>query len=1058
MRRLLICLALGIGFPHAFSQCVSLILDSPLVSDRYQDAVQSEKHVILANPHGLVFKNLSDLSQNPLHVEPIPGIVGDIFMRGNRLYVTAKNEGLFIYEYRPGQEFPVQAEFYAIENLRSTAIHDNYLFADVNDGLIFYKLGRFGQLKVIEKRAMSIAKLAVSDRFLFVLSKTRQLRVFGYGENGFQDNGQNLLLDGDTEFYDMDVHEELLILDSFSGIKWLEFSDDGRVANHGYIYNNPKRNIVLDSTLSEGYLALRFADRLELFTITANRGLNPVGTLQQSFFENGIIEIVISRDNLYLLNNGTQSREWSLRAYHMAGSGLEAFATLEANFEELTAASAIGDLLYLGSNRKIYLVDDVNNFKPFKLQTTAMTLAGDITHMIASEDALLVSNPLPRTPYSEIHIYQAGTQGELNEVFYKRVEGNVTAVHQAQNQWVFVQKFRSTQGDHFNASIVKPDAAGNFHISSSIERTVAFDSPSPFSDIQMSDLGLVYFQGSGIRVHPDTDQLGFFYTLNAPDLGEIVHLFVAEGLFWIETETGLELYKAEDNQSLTKIGVYPHWHNLLQLPNQLILAQSRFNRIPSRYYLLKREEEDLIRANVAFSTSTEPIFISQIEEDLLVAEKTSLNLYQFLCPNQDTFYILPFTPLLELELATDLDERDVVTMTIFNSENQIIGMQELNADLIDAFNGKLIREWLFDFNSLEDPNSIILFGSKPLAPVISGTHPASPESRFAYAVPPWGENDLYVPHIPKNFTLWSTDLYIRNFDESSQPLILLQSAGGDAFLKDLDSGETTVIPIEAESFPTPTPWIKITAANLETFLSGFSLMRNARNRQVAAVPLVSNLSDLLVVPYLAGFDNPSGWTGLVLANPNNSPVNVRVIGYGSEGAIVHDQTILIPASDSLVVNAEAWLEENSPIRTIQWLALAAEFPIMGIVLYGDFSVPKMAGLPLSSESGNSLMFSGLRNKDEWRSSLVVTNLEVLPTLLHFKAYDGRGRVVATSSHQLLGKKNVEFSMAALFPDQPENIASIQSIRLESQANLTGFTLRKMEGYPSLEAIRAVIEE
>ncbi len=104
-----------------------------------------------------------------------------------------------------------------------------------------------------------------------------------------------------------------------------------------------------------------------------------------------------------------------------------------------------------------------------------------------------------------------------------------------------------------------------------------------------------------------------------------------------------------------------------------------------------------------------------------------------------------------------------------------------------------------------------------------------------------------------------------------------------------------------------TGWIEITSNNVLSGLcfTGLNLM--------ADIPFVSDLSTTLMIPHVA--QNPDWDTSVMVCNPNNSPVSLRLVYFSKEG---HAQTFDPPA---IVASGSAVYELGN--------AFAAALPIRG---------------------------------------------------------------------------------------------------------------------------------
>lgn len=1051
LRNLIILATITWGI-QLFSQCTPVFTDTPSISDRYVDAVQYRNQLVLANAHGLTIKDLARPEGDPLAVLPVPGEVTEIFMNGNRLFVTAQQAGLYAFTYQEGVEFPVQTAYYPIPNLKSAAVNGHHVFADVEFELVHYII-EDDELKEASRLNINPTKIIANEDLVLVHSSDSTLTAVPYSESGLS-IGRKLTVDGNSTFYDIHYNGDLVVLDALNGVKWLKLSDRGVILEQGFFFNNKEDDgVVFGSDISGDRLFIRFEDKLGLYIVNNQRQLTRTDTLNVPFSEIGSTRLIPGETDFHMLNLADYQREWSVEGYHITGGRASLTARVGAQFDELVGAVILSGQIYLATSRSLFIVRDTDDIRDFDSLTLARQFDGPIMDIAGSETYLFVATALAGSGQSRLDVFNVGDSGALLPAYSQLFSGQITGLTEYGGHAAFVQFTRTSQGDNYQPQVIVNDK-GVFR-SQALGSEVPLAKQNLYKDLQVSELGLTYHNNETIRVYSDITNLSQSFAFEPLSGEPVVNLVSHEGLLWIETASGLSIQEP-NNRRADRVGFYPNWHNLDYLANKRVIVQNRMDRIPSHFHLLSLDENGGAFAQLSFSTSTRPVLITAYRDEVFLAEKTALNFFRFNCPDQENFYVLPFSENFELEISSLIDETDIVTMKIYNEANEVIGTQKLNRDTIDAHNGKLIGEWLIDFNSLETPAAISLNSSKTLAPVISGGGDEV-SGRFAYRAPALSGGAYYVPHVPRNLSVWSTDLYIRTVDEEDTAVFAMRDAAGDVVTRETPAGHTELVPIVENTFNTSgTPWVAL-SGELGTYLSGFSVMRTTGSNQAAAVPFIQELSDFLIIPYLAGAHREGDWTGMVLANPHDQTIPVRLVGYNDQGEILVDRTEDIEPSSSMVTLAETWLKDFVRGDQVRWMAAFPQKPIMGMLLYGNQDA--FAGLPMTSRCGEQLLFSGIRSNSEWWSSVVITNMEAEETPVTIEAYDGFGNMVQTAEFTLSPKQTLRSDVQELFPGLTlKNRAGVQTLRVKNDHNLSGFIFRGKRNKATLEAVSALVLE
>lgn len=1033
--------------PSLLGQCISLKSASFLVSDRYTSVTEYNNYLVLVNEFGLIYRDLANPGAAPIYQESVPGEITHVFTKDDLLYLIARNEGLYVYDLPESSAFPQKRAFYSVPGLQTAYVEGNRLFAALTDKVALFRLEGKDDTVLLDTWEGTQNRILASGNLLILHQENGPVTLLPFTSSDFGSSAKRLSLDGVDIFYGIYQQDDMLLVDSPSGIQWVRFNNDASVASNGYIYNNANSDIVQGLASNENMLTLRFSDRIDVRKRDLTGQWVSAGSIPLSFTQLGFSKLFLVANRIHLLNTNPRNRNWSLRSYTVDASTSQ-YGEVAANFGDIIGAATLGQRLFVATEGRVFEVtqtgQDAGSLRlVFELGEPLVNFSGTESHLVATTIA-------DDTTSSRITWLEPFGTDQLQAIHEEQFTGAVETISSYGNQVAVLQHFRKTDGEHYLIHVVTPSSNG-FWQNRQVEEIFPFQTPNPFRDLQLSDLGISHHDGNTITVRANIDQLRITQTYQPEIESPILKLASKSSHFWIETAQGLQVVMP-GNGTLDLKSKYDHWFNLLNR-NNFLLAQSSKDRLPSRFHLLQLEDSGIVQSQVAFSLSGDPLLVDPNQTSIVTIEKNAFNQFEMNCPPQNFNYLIPFAAGLEMEINTLGNEGDLITLSIFKEDGDIIGVQSLTPELLRQFNGSLLMEWLFDFNRDEAPFSFVLSSSRPLNPIISGFATAALSSRFAYTVPPWGTSELLVPHIPQNQAVWNTELFIRNFNESDDTSIVLSSPNGNSGLRPINNGGTQIINVSEDAITSAAPWAKIQSLNLDTRLSGFSLYQDAFHQQAASVPMSSTGSDFLILPNLIGTTRQGWWTGLVLANTNPQNIFIRALGYDQEGQILLDRIVEIESEKSLVVIAESWLEGLRKRDDIKWLAISAELPIVGMVLFGDGATHRLAGLQLSSDVSLELQFSGVRSSEEWESILQVTNIGNERGLLIFEAFDGEGEFVALETREIAPKGLHDESVLSLFPSLsvPQR-ADIQTVRVRCNTSIAGFMFRELFSANALEAV------
>lgn len=165
-----------------------------------------------------------------------------------------------------------------------------------------------------------------------------------------------------------------------------------------------------------------------------------------------------------------------------------------------------------------------------------------------------------------------------------------------------------------------------------------------------------------------------------------------------------------------------------------------------------------------------------------------------------------------------------------------------------------------------------------------------------------------------------------------------------------------------------TGWIQLTST---LPVSALDLYGDTLAGGIAALPSAPT-GNTLVLPHFHVSDR--WWTGISVANPNSSQVNVHLVAYDALGTQLAETTELIPAKGKLNGFVESVIP-GIPSGQTGWVRVeSVGGPVAGLVVYGDKkSVPnEIAALPAVSAS-TEIYLSDFRTNATWWTGISLVN-------------------------------------------------------------------------------------
>ncbi|MCB1041712.1 MAG: hypothetical protein KDC35_02170 [Acidobacteria bacterium] len=1012
-----------------FAQCDARQAGRALVSDRYVDAQLYGSILVLANAHGLVFNQLDAPNANFMALESIPGQTQNVFLAGSTLFVTSKGTGIFTYQFESPELPPVREGFTAVDAIVTATAIDETLFVARNERLEAFDVSQGLPYRFIDAAPITgaVRKLSASEGHVALQFEDGRIQIASF--DGQFGSLMSLQVANFNAFYNMAFSGPQLILDASDGVRWVDLSPEGEAVNSGILVENRGAKIVLGMAQSEDLLYVRFASEFSVYRLSG-RSASLIASREIDLSEIRIPKMFAFGQDLMLLNQ-SKSRPWSLSWFRVRGSTLEPTALVASRLDEITGVATIGDTVFVAADRYVFYQSLTENTGLGPVESMIEFSVGEtVLDMVSSPSQLVLTTIQDGANATAVRVFEF-SQGQLVERSNDIFVGSLADLRHKDNHTSFVQSFRDAEADHYIAHVIDADLNKSII---TLNRDLPIGSPNPFQFFQVRDQQIAYYDGQNLVSH-DIDRIEnarmIELGLDPPSVKNMVHL---GNSVLFELSTGLVELSWSGGQLISE---YPNWHDLNLSKSNHVLVQNREYQVPGQYFVLDRDENGQHYALLDLSSSSAPKYLS-FSDRFLAADDTSVDEFELSCPPLSYRYLIPYRDTYELDLSTDASENVVALLVAYNTANQVIGRQLMDRDVIGKLNRRRFADWFVDVNALQTPDTFVLISSEPLAAVVSGTV-GGVNGRFAYTVIPNSGPDLLFPHVANRNQGWTSELHLRNNTVETTADAILVPPKDDPLQLFLTPGGTRILEINA-LFPSTTRWAWVMHQQLGTDLDGFARYRRVDIDDIAAVPLVHETSEFLVIPHVIG-EADRYWTGLALTNPNDRDVRVRVIGYDDAGSIAADRDLVIEGQGQFVVQLEEWLAQENQLN-VRWLTVVSELPIAGIEIFGSHDKQELAGTVLSAQSGQRLLFTGVRETEREGTRIVITNRDSVSGTVDVSAVNSAGRRLAKVSIAVGPKAREVLSIANLFPNvSPLQYADIHTIVAESSLDLTGLVIR-----------------
>jgi hypothetical protein len=174
---------------------------------------------------------------------------------------------------------------------------------------------------------------------------------------------------------------------------------------------------------------------------------------------------------------------------------------------------------------------------------------------------------------------------------------------------------------------------------------------------------------------------------------------------------------------------------------------------------------------------------------------------------------------------------------------------------------------------------------------------------------------------------------------------------------------------------------------------GLEIFGNIHTGQITGVQASTYPSAVL---YISHFDTTAEWwTGIALANPNESSANVTLTAYNQSGTEIGSSAITLPANGQKVFQVK-----DPPLSvngTAGWIRVESDQFIIGLEILGSVSSGGLAGLVAPTTVRNNLAFSHFDTTSAWWTEIALANPNATSASVTLTAYNQSGTPIGSST-------------------------------------------------------------
>ena len=148
------------------------------------------------------------------------------------------------------------------------------------------------------------------------------------------------------------------------------------------------------------------------------------------------------------------------------------------------------------------------------------------------------------------------------------------------------------------------------------------------------------------------------------------------------------------------------------------------------------------------------------------------------------------------------------------------------------------------------------------------------------------------------------------------------------------------------------------------------------------------------------------WTGIGLANPQSTAVNVTLTAYSPSGAPIGNSTISLPANGQ----TSFMVKDQLGVSGKGWISVESSQPIVGLELFGDNNTGQFTGVPPSTYLFTTLTIPHFDTTAAWWTGIALANPNGTPANVTVTAYNQSGAPIGTSTISLAANGQTSFDV------------------------------------------------
>lgn len=307
-------------------------------------------------------------------------------------------------------------------------------------------------------------------------------------------------------------------------------------------------------------------------------------------------------------------------------------------------------------------------------------------------------------------------------------------------------------------------------------------------------------------------------------------------------------------------------------------------------------------------------------------------------------------------------------------------------------------------------------------------------------------DQLFVPHIAQSTDVWFTEARVINGSaNAAEPG--LESGNFQDSLDNANSFSKSSFDFVNKfggNINTGERWARFYDANGGAALGGNEVFGTHDQTRVVGLGLANlpskNPSFTAVIDriYFTHIADPANfWTALALVNTSETPTDVEIIAYDSDGNSLGSRFQNIAGFGTYTDVADSFLGDIPNANQTGWIEVRHSGTVMGYELFGTSSNKQMAGLEAITDLKNEICFPYLDASGNSYHGFSVVNVADDNVEVVFELYDAAGNVKDSETRQVNAKGKQIFLFEDLF-----GAISIDAgwIKATSPSSLAGFQL------------------